>query len=114
MNKAFRSRNKWGAKIDGQNTAEAGFDFAGANYVRIQGFEIYKVANSGGSASGVEVLNGGRFSEIVGNRIHEIGRVCTDTSNGERWYVMRASNARSGLVRLDRPRAGSRLGSSVR
>jgi parallel beta helix pectate lyase-like protein/uncharacterized protein DUF1565 len=88
----FRSRNKWGAKINGQNNAEAGFDFAGANYVRIQDFEIYGVANAGGSASGVEVLNGGRFSEIVGNRVHEIGRVCTDTSNGEVGIYINQSN----------------------
>src|SRR5262245_2063817 len=52
----FKSRNKWGAKIDGQNgVAATGFAFGGANYVRIQDFEIYGVANAGGSASGIEV-----------------------------------------------------------
>src|SRR6266498_3125600 len=59
----FKSRNKWGAKIDGQNgVAATGFAFGGANYVRIQDFEIYGVANAGGSASGIEVFSSGRFS----------------------------------------------------
>jgi hypothetical protein len=88
----FRSRNKWGAKIDGQNTAGAGFGFGGANYVRIQDFEVYGVANAGGSASGVEVLDGGRFSEIIGNRIHNIGRVCTDTANGQAAIYIKQNN----------------------
>src|SRR6266542_5463508 len=80
----FKSRNKWGAKIDGQNgVAATGFAFGGANYVRIQDFEIYGVANAGGSASGIEVFSSGRFSEIVGNRIHDVGRVCTDTTNAQ-------------------------------
>src|SRR5262245_38865087 len=80
----FKSRNKWGAKIDGQNgVAATGFAFGGADYVRIQDFEIYGVANAGGSASGIEVFNSGRFSEIVGNRIHDVGHVCTDTTNAQ-------------------------------
>ena len=80
----FKSRNKWGAKIDGQNgVAATGFAFGGANYIRIQDFEIYGVANARGSASGIEVFNSGRFSEIVGNRIHDVGHVCTDTTNAQ-------------------------------
>src|SRR5215475_6063461 len=49
----FKSRNKWGARVDGQNgVAAAGFGFGAANYVRIQDFEIYGVANaaSGGAS----------------------------------------------------------------
>ena len=80
----FKSRNKWGAKIDGQNgVAATGFAFGGADYVRIQDFEIYGVADAGGSANGIEVFNSGRFSEIVGNHIHDVGHVCTDTTNGQ-------------------------------
>jgi hypothetical protein len=81
----FKSRNKWGARVDGQNgVAAAGFGFGGANYVRIQDFEIYGVANAAsGGASGIDVFNSGRFSEIIGNHIHDNGHVCTDTSQGQ-------------------------------
>ena len=50
------------------------------------------MANAGGSASGVEVLDGGRFSEIIGNRIHNIGRVCTDTANGQAAIYIKQNN----------------------
>src|SRR5262249_9886170 len=80
----FKSTNKRGARVDGQNgVAAAGFGFGGANYVRIQDFEIYGVANAAsGGASGIDVFNSGRFSEIIGNHIHDNGHVCTDTSQG--------------------------------
>jgi len=85
----FRARNKWSAKLDGVNgTAARGFDFKnGVGYVRIEGFEIYGVANVGspvtgrGSASGISLYAGGHDSEIVGNHIHDVGRVCTLSTN---------------------------------
>jgi hypothetical protein len=82
----FRSRNKWGAKLDGQGgRAAQGFDLNnGIGYVRIEGFEIYGVANVGsprGSASGVDLYDGGHHTEIVGNHIHDVGRVCTNSGN---------------------------------
>ena len=85
----FRARNKWMAKLDGQNgTAAQGFDLNnGIGYVRIEGFEIYGVANVGsastgrGSASGIDLYDGGHDSQIVGNHIHDIGRVCTLSTN---------------------------------
>ena len=85
----FRSRNKWGAKLDGQNGAAAqGIDFNnGVGYVRIEGFEIFGVANVGspstgrGSASGIDMYDGGHHSFIVGNHIHHIGNVCTLSTN---------------------------------
>src|SRR5262245_66044614 len=60
----FKSRNKWGARVDGQNgVAASGFGFGGANYVRIQEFELYGVANAdSGSASGIAGLECGRIS----------------------------------------------------
>ncbi|MGH9755743.1 MAG: right-handed parallel beta-helix repeat-containing protein, partial [Blastocatellia bacterium] len=90
----FKSRNKWGAKLDGQNGAAAnGFAFgSGANYVRIQNFEIARLANASGGASGIEIYNGGSFSEILGNRIHNIGRVCTGTNNGQNGIYIERNN----------------------
>src|SRR5215467_10050680 len=90
----FKSRNKWGARVDGQNgVAAAGFGFGGANYVRIQDFEIYGVANAAsGGASGIDVFNSGRFSEIIGNHIHDNGHVCTDTSQGQNGIFIEQNN----------------------
>lgn len=90
----FRSRNKWGAKLYGQfGVAANGFVFApGANYVRIQNFEIGAFGNVSGSASGIEMYNGGSFSEILGNRIHNMGRVCTGTGNGQNGIFIQRNN----------------------
>ena len=90
----FKSRNKWGARVDGQNgVAATGFGFGDANYVRIQDFEIYGVANAAsGGASGIDAFNGGRFSEIIGNHIHDSGRVCTDTSQGQNGIYIEQNN----------------------
>ena len=82
----FRSRNRWGAKLDGRNgEAAQGFDLNnGIGYVRIEGFEIFGIANVGtprGSASGIDLYDGGHDSQMVGNHIHHIGRVCTNSGN---------------------------------
>src|ERR1044072_4742184 len=81
----FKSRNKWRAKLDGQNNrAFSGFQFGAVNYIRIEGFVIYGVGNGGsGGTSAIEIYSGGRNSEIVGNHIHDVGKMCTDTSNGQ-------------------------------
>ncbi|MDQ4080919.1 MAG: DUF1565 domain-containing protein, partial [Gemmatimonadota bacterium] len=82
----FRAASRWGAKLDGEHGATAnGVDFdAGSGYVRIEGFEITGFGNVGtprGSASGIDLYDGGHHSEIVGNHIHDIGRVCTHSRN---------------------------------
>jgi len=80
----FKSRNAWGAKIDGQNNrAQNGFRFAAstANYLRIEGFDVYGMGNDG-SAAGFDVFNGGHDIQIMGNHIHHIGRFCVNTTNG--------------------------------
>src|SRR5262245_7060286 len=66
----FRSKNKWGAKIDGgDGKAGAGFVVrGGASYVRIQGFEITGLANADGSAGGIDLFDGGSHFQVVGNR----------------------------------------------
>jgi hypothetical protein len=81
----FKSRNKWGAKLDGQNSTTAeGFTFTNnAGYVRVEGFEIYGMGNMSASASGIDMYAGGHDSQIVGNRIHHIGNNCAPHSNGQ-------------------------------
>ncbi len=81
----FKSQNPLGAKIDGQsNTSTYGFDFlAGASYIRIDGFDVFGMGNATGDASGFVIFQGGDDVVITHNEIHDIGRLCTDTTNGE-------------------------------
>jgi hypothetical protein len=81
----FRARNQWGAKLDGQtNTSTDGFRFVGnANYIVIEGFEVVGVGNAAGSSSGFELYNAGHDVLISHNNIHDVGRLCTDTGNGQ-------------------------------
>jgi hypothetical protein len=90
----FRSKNKWGAKIDGgDGKAGAGFVVqGGASYVRIQDFEMTGLANMDGSAGGIDLFDGGSHFQVIGNRIHNIGRVCTNTSNGQNGVFIEADN----------------------
>ncbi len=90
----FRSKNKWGAKIDGMNgDAASGFGFSGgASHVRIQDFEITGLASSDGSAGGIDLYNGGSDTQVVGNHIHDIGHVCANTSNGQNGVFIKADN----------------------
>jgi hypothetical protein len=80
----IKSKNKWGAKIDGQNNrVQNGFRFptSAASFIRIEGFDVYGMGNNG-SASGFEIFGGSHDLQIVGNKIHDIGKLCTDTLNG--------------------------------
>jgi hypothetical protein len=90
----FRSKNKWGAKIDGGN-GKAGSGFVvrgGASYVRIQDFEMAGLANANGSAGGIDLFDGGSHFQVIGNHIHNIGRVCANTSNGQNGVFIEADN----------------------
>src|SRR5499427_5438900 len=90
----FRSKNKWGAKIDGGGgKAGAGFVVqSGASYVRIQDFEMTGLANVNGSAGGIDLFDGGGHFQVIGNHIYNIGRVCTNTSNGQNGVFIEADN----------------------
>src|SRR5215471_460607 len=73
----FRSKNKWGAKIDGGD-GKAGSGFVvqgGASYVRIQDFEMTGLANVDGSAGGIDLFDGGSNFQVIGNLIHDVGRL---------------------------------------
>jgi uncharacterized protein YjdB len=95
----FVSRNRWGAKIDGQNnTARYGFNFAAVSYVRIEGFDIFGMGSSyagtvaAPSASGVMIQNGGAFSQIVGNHIHNISNFCNTTIRAQTGIFIQRGN----------------------
>jgi hypothetical protein len=90
----FKAKNKWRAKVDGQNGSVAeGFTFRnGVGYIRVEGFEVFGMANASGSASGFDVYAGGHDIQIVGNHIHTIGKVCTDTSNGQVGVFIQQNN----------------------
>lgn len=81
----FRARHKGRAKLDGRdNATRVGFQFLrDANFIRIEGFEIYGMGSDRQSASGLELFEGGHDVTIAGNDIHDIGRLCTDVTNGE-------------------------------
>lgn len=82
---SFRSRNKWGAKISGEaNRAAAGFRFGpSASHIQIDGFDVFGIGNSSEGSSGFELFAGGHDVVISQNRIHDIGRLCSDTTNGQ-------------------------------
>jgi hypothetical protein len=81
----FVSRNRWGAHMWGEdNDSAEGISLSGADYVRVEGFEVSDVGNVGnprGSSSGIDLYNGGWHSQIVGNHVHHVGRVCANSGN---------------------------------
>ena len=90
----FRSKNRRRAKIDGEGgKAGAGFEVrGGASYVRIQDFEMTGLANANGSGGGIDLFDGGSYFQVIGNHIYNIGRVCTNTSNGQCGIYIKADN----------------------
>src|SRR5215510_2981563 len=65
---------------------------SGAPDVRIQDFEMTGLANANGSAGGIELFDGGSHFQVIGNHIYNIGRVCTNTSNGQNGVFIEADN----------------------
>jgi hypothetical protein len=53
----IKAQNLWGARLDGNgNTSTEGFRFLStANYIRVEGFDIYDIGNATGSANGFEL-----------------------------------------------------------
>jgi chitodextrinase len=97
----FKSENKWGAKLDGQKSSRAAFVLAaGAQYIRIENFEMYDFAagqitaqpSLSGDAAAIDAYAGGANSIFKGNYIHDIGKNCTNTTNGEVAIFMQAPN----------------------
>ena len=78
----FKSKNKWGAKIDGQaNRTKHGWH-VDAQYIIVQDFDIYGMGGTvlHDGADGVDVESSN--VTIIGNDIHDIGRYCTDEAYG--------------------------------
>jgi hypothetical protein len=50
------------------------------------------LANANGSAGGIDLFDGGSHFQVIGNHIHNIGRVCTDTSNGQNGVFIEADD----------------------
>lgn len=89
----FRAEHKWQAKLDGRsNASDIGINFlSSANYNRVEGFELY------GTVHGVQFYNGVQHAELVGNHVHDVGRSCTNTSNGQS-AIFVGGGARSVLI----------------
>jgi hypothetical protein len=77
----FQARHPGRAKIEGGNTSTHGFLFKGASYVTLSGFEIARMSSATGAAHGV-MIDLGHDIVLSQLHIHDIGRVCTSTSQG--------------------------------
>jgi pectate lyase-like protein len=87
----FMSQTKWGAVLDGnQNSLAEAVQFT-ANYIRFQGFEI-RGYGANGSADAFSNYPGGQFLDIAQNYVHDIGRLCTSTTNGLVGVFLEAPN----------------------
>ena len=111
----FVSRNRLGARIDGQNNADKyGFAFGtGTANVRIEGFDIFGLGSSVDgtqavpSASGIFFEGAGDNSQVVGNSIHNISNFCNTTIRAQtgvfvhRAGVLVENNLFYGIGRYD-------------
>jgi hypothetical protein len=81
----FRAQTRWRARINGRtNATSTGFRFlTAANYIHIEGFDIFGMGSAVQSAAGLELYGGGHDVVIAQNQIHHVGRLCTDVSNGQ-------------------------------
>jgi hypothetical protein len=72
----FRAANRWGAVIDGQNNASTiGIAIPGG-YVWVEGFEVRNT-----SRYGIDT-DVGHDQVVIGNHVHDIGRICTGATGG--------------------------------
>ena len=78
----FRARNHLGAKIDGRSNASTyGFNFL-ADFIRIEGFDIFGMGNATNDAAGIVIYGAGHDVVIKRNAIHDIGRLCASHQYG--------------------------------
>jgi hypothetical protein len=87
----FKSENLWGAILDGRNfaTAHGLLVSPGAGYVRIEGLQIQKTIVGGISAN-----ENTHDIYYYRNLLHDIGRICTDTSGGQVGFRDKTTSAR--------------------
>lgn len=81
----FRSEEKWGAKIQGDTTSWRGLGFyVQADHIIISNFEITGGGTGvqmNGPTSTMDNLQGPKNIQIIGNHIHNIGRICPNELN---------------------------------
>jgi parallel beta helix pectate lyase-like protein len=72
----FRAANRWQAVIDGQsNGSTTGIAIPGG-FVWVEGFEVRNT-----SRYGIDT-DVGHDQVVIGNHVHDIGRICTDNAGG--------------------------------
>lgn len=98
------SRNRWGAKIWAQNTAAEGITLAsGADYVRVEGFEVSDTSNGAptGSSSGIDLYAGGKHSQIVANHVHHTGGTRQFNNNNGQVGIYIQCGASGGSITVE-------------
>jgi Pel9A-like, right handed beta helix region len=87
----FRAENQWGAIVDGRDasTAHGIILREDAGYIRIEGLQIQGTREGGISASA-----GTHDVYYYRNLIHDIGRICTDTTGGQVGFRDRPDSVR--------------------
>lgn len=85
----FKSENQWGAKFNGRNNATTqGFYISEANHIIVEDFEFY-----GFQGGGIKIHESSDGIILRGNKIHAIGKQCTDTPWGQSaFHVTTCSN----------------------
>jgi uncharacterized protein DUF1565 len=88
----FISQNKWGAVLDGNSNALAEAVQFTASYIKFQGFEVRNYGANSGGGDAFSNYPGGQFIDIAQNYIHDIGRICSSTTNGLVGVFLEAPN----------------------
>ena len=85
----FKAEHKWKAVLDGQhNTTAYTWNFGpDASYVRIENFEVRNAVNGFWNNS-----HQAHHIYIYGNHLHHLGRLCTDTTNGQGLAVFQGTD----------------------
>ena len=84
----FRSENKWGAVLDGENNSISYCWMVGdnINYIRIEDFEV-----KGCGSAGFWSSSNTQYIYYYCNHVHDIGRLCTDDVYGRMAFYQRSS-----------------------
>jgi pectate lyase-like protein len=72
----FRAVNRWGAVIDGNNNASTTGIAIPGGFVWVEGFEVRNT-----SRYGIDTFDG-HDQVVIGNNVHDIGRLCTNATGG--------------------------------
>ena len=86
----FMAEHSGGAKLSGNSnrTVEAWSFSTGVNYVNIQGFDMSRF-----SLMAAVVGSGSNNIGIIGNHIHDIGRICTNSNVGHVGLYFKGSSS---------------------